>query len=207
MSDPGSGFDVDQIRSRQFGKVAFGLFNVEERIRFLGGTFRIRSTPGEGTQIDIRAPNRPAQSEKIGGLEIDLVEKSGEGFRQDQRGKIRILLADDHAVMRDGLSGILGNQPDLEVVAQAKNGLEAVQMADQTEPDVILMDISMPKMDGIAATEEILKRHPGTRIIGLSMHDDPSIEERMMSAGASAYIYKAAPSDELIQTIRMSIRR
>jgi CheY-like chemotaxis protein len=121
--------------------------------------------------------------------------------------KIRILVADDHVVMREGLAGILRNQPDLEVVAQAENGIEAVQMADRTVPDVILMDITMPEMDGIAATKEISKKYPRTRIIGLSMHDDPSVEERMRDAGACAYIYKASPSDELLQAIRMSVDR
>ncbi len=90
-------------------------------------------------------------------------------------------------------------------MAQAENGLEAVEMTDQKAPDVILMDVTMPKMDGIAATEEILKKHPRNRIIGLTMHDDPSIEERMRHAGACAYIYKAAPSDELLKAIRMSV--
>jgi CheY-like chemotaxis protein len=209
VSDPGRGFDLDKIRSQKDSKGGFGLFNVEERIRFLGGTFHVKSAPGEGTRIDISVPNRPAQSKKIVELISDIAEKDtlyGQAT-QEHQGKIRILLADDHAVMRDGLTGIFKNHPDLEVVAQAKNGLEAIQMADQTAPDVILMDITMPEMDGIAATEKILKKHPWVRIIGLSMHDDASIEERMRRAGACDYIYKASPSDVLVQTIRMSVKR
>jgi PAS domain S-box-containing protein len=210
VSDPGRGFDLDKIRSQGDSKGGFGLFNVEERINFLGGTFHVKSAPGEGTRIDISVPNRPVRSEKIVELMSDIAEKHMVEYgqtAQEHQGKIRILLADDHAVMREGLTGILQNHSDLEVVAQAKNGLEAMQMADQTAPDVILMDISMPEMDGIAATEKILKKHPWVRIIGLSMHDDPSIEEKMRRAGACDYIYKVSPSDALVQTIRMSVNR
>jgi CheY-like chemotaxis protein len=212
VSDSGKGFDVDQIRGRQHGRVrgGFGLFNVEERIHFLGGSFHIKSAPGEGVRIDISVPNRQVQKEKMDESIISLMQMAGEEDSQKgliRKGKIRVLLADDHAVMRDGLISILQDQPDMEVVAQAENGIEAVQMADRTAPDVILMDITMPEMDGIAATEEILKKRIRTRIIGLSMHDDPSIEERMMHAGASKYIYKAAPSNELLQAIRMLVGR
>jgi signal transduction histidine kinase/CheY-like chemotaxis protein len=207
--DSGRGFDAHEIRGRQLQKCGFGLFNVEERIHFLGGSFHIKSVPGEGTRIDIRIPNYPSPQEQMDESKPVFMEGGKEDRHPalEHNGKIRILLADDHVVMRDGLAGILRNQPDLEVVAQAQNGIEAVQMADQTVPDVILMDITMPQMDGIDATKKILKKYPRTRIIGLSMHDDSSIEERMRYAGACAYIYKAAPADELLQAIRMSVDR
>jgi PAS domain S-box-containing protein len=209
VSDSGKGFDAHQIGGRQLHKCGFGLFNVEERIHVLGGSFHIKSVPGKGTRIDIRVPNQPLQHEKPDKLKQVFMEggKEDRHASVEHNGKIRILLADDHVVMRDGLAGILRNQPDMDVVAQAQNGIEAVEMADNTVPDVILMDITMPEMDGIAATEEISKKYPHIRIIGLSMHDDPSIEERMRGAGACAYVYKAAPSNELLQTIRMSVDR
>jgi PAS domain S-box-containing protein len=209
VSDPGRGFDVNQSRITQDVRSGFGLFSVEERTHFLGGTFYVKSAPGEGTQIDICVPNQLARPEKSVELMPDIADKPAVEYGQaaQNRGRIRILLADDHAVMRDGLIRILQNQSDLEVVAQAENGLEAVQMADQVAPDVILMDITMPELDGIAATEKILKKHPWVRIIGLSMHDDPSTEERMRRAGAWDYIYKASPSDVIVQTIRMSVKR
>jgi PAS domain S-box-containing protein len=208
VNDPGKGFDMERIRSYQTGTGGFGLFAVEERIRFLGGAFTINTGPGEGTRIDISVPNRSARPVKIDELLPDIDEMRGEEYgltAREHNGRIRILLADDHVVMREGLAGILQNQPDLEVVAQAENGLEAVQMTDRTVPDVILMDITMPEMDGIAATERISKKHPGIRIIGLSMHDDPSIKDRMIRAGACDYIYKASPSGELLQTIRAAV--
>jgi PAS domain S-box-containing protein len=209
VSDPGKGFDVNQSRTIRDGTGGFGLFSVEERIRFLGGTFYVKSAPGEGTLIDISVPNRLARSEKSVELMPDIALKPTVeyGRAAQNQGRIRILLADDHAVMRDGLTRILQNQSDLVVVAQAENGLEAVQMADQISPDVILMDITMPELDGIAATEKILKKHPWVRIIGLSMHDDPSTEERMRRAGAWDYIYKASSSDVIVQAIRGSVKR
>ena len=210
VGDPGRGFDLDKTRNQEDSKAGIGLFNVEERIRFLGGTLHVKSTPGEGTRIDIIVPYRPARSKKSVELMSDIAEKNTVEYgqaAQEHQGVIRILLADDHAVMREGLSRIMQNHSDLMVVAQAENGLEAVQMADQTAPDVILMDITMPEMDGIAATKEILKKHPWVHIIGLSMHDDPTIEEKMRHAGACDYIYKASPSDILVQTIRMSVKR
>jgi CheY-like chemotaxis protein len=209
VSDSGRGFDAHQIRGRQLDQCGFGLFNVEERIHFLGGSFHIKSVPGEGTRIDIRIPNYPSPQEQMDELKPVFMEggKEDRHAALEYNDKIRILVADDHVVMREGLAGILRNQPDMDVMAQAQNGIEAVEMADRTVPDVILMDITMPQMDGIAATEEILKKYPHTRIIGLSMHDDPSVEKRMRDAGACAYIYKAAPSDELLQTIRMSVDR
>ena len=210
VSDHGKGFDMDKFRRRRREyRAGYGLFTIEERIQFMGGSFKIESAPGAGCRINIEVPNIPHPSQKrLTKNWPEALEKNK--FEKDDfvsNSKIRILLADDHAVMREGLTGILRNQPDLEVVAQAENGLEAIQMADQTAPDVILMDITMPEMDGIAATKEILKKHPRTCIIGLSMHDDPSIKEKMIRAGASSYVYKAAPSVELLQAIRMSVDR
>jgi DNA-binding NarL/FixJ family response regulator len=88
------------------------------------------------------------------------------------------------------------------VVAEAANGRQAVRLASDLKPDVILMDVSMPEMDGIEATAEIHKLLPHIRIIGLSMHDDPGTRDRMIKAGATAYIYKASLAEKLIKVIR-----
>ncbi len=113
----------------------------------------------------------------------------------------RILLADDHAMMREGLRSILENELHLNVIAQAANGRAAVEFAKQHKPDLIIMDISMPDMNGIEATRQILQDVPGTKIIALSMHTDKRFVGEMLSAGASGYLLKQSATDELQQAL------
>jgi DNA-binding NarL/FixJ family response regulator len=113
----------------------------------------------------------------------------------------RIILADDHAMMREGLRSILENELHLNVIAQAANGRTAVELAKQHKPDLIIMDISMPDMNGIEATRQILQDIPGTKIIALSMHTDKRFVGEMLSAGASGYLLKQSATDELQQAL------
>jgi DNA-binding NarL/FixJ family response regulator len=115
---------------------------------------------------------------------------------------IRVLLADDHAVVREGLSGLLQNQEDIEVIGQAEDGRAAIELARETRPHVILMDVSMPGMSGVEATEHICREMPGVRVIALSMHERNAMEAAMLSAGASAYVTKGGPSRTLLNAIR-----
>jgi DNA-binding NarL/FixJ family response regulator len=117
-------------------------------------------------------------------------------------GRIRILVADDHPVYRDGLRALAARSPDLELVGEAANGTDAVAMADQTLPDVILMDLRMPGMTGIEATRAILDRRPDTRILILTMSEDDDSLFAAMRAGARGYLPKDADSEELIRAIR-----
>ncbi|NLF31334.1 MAG: response regulator transcription factor [Planctomycetes bacterium] len=116
--------------------------------------------------------------------------------------KIRVLLADDHVVMRQGLSHLLRNEPDIEVIAEASDGKTAVDLVRQFKPDVVLMDISMPEMDGVEATRIVHAEHPAVRIVGLSMFQEGQAAARMKAAGAAAYLTKSGPSDELLAAIR-----
>jgi len=116
--------------------------------------------------------------------------------------KIRLLLAEDHTILRQGLAQILEQESDLEIVGEAENGEQAVRLATQVLPDVVLMDMSMPIMNGIEAAREIHRGLPDVRIIGLSMHEDEEQIEAMLAAGASFYLCKTGPTQDLIQTIR-----
>jgi DNA-binding NarL/FixJ family response regulator len=115
---------------------------------------------------------------------------------------ISVLLADDHELMREGLAKLLQGQKDINVIGEAADGREAVQLAAQLKPDVVLMDVSMPVMDGIEATSQISKMLPAARIIGLTMHKDPEIHKAMLNAGARACLLKSGSPEELVKNMR-----
>jgi len=116
--------------------------------------------------------------------------------------RIRILVVDDHDIVREGLVGLLDHAADIEVVGEAGSGQEAIDLARDLRPDVIVMDVSMPGMDGIEATRRITAECPGIRVVGLSMHDGDSVVRRMRDAGAAAYVTKGGPADDLLDAVR-----
>ena len=116
--------------------------------------------------------------------------------------KIRILLADDHTVIRMGLKLLLERQPDFEVVGEADDGLTAGKLAAQLEPDVIVMDVAMPNLNGIEATRQIVTAHPKIAVVILSMHSDESYVMRALKAGARGYLLKDSAEAELILAVR-----
>lgn len=120
--------------------------------------------------------------------------------------KTRILLADDHTVVRRGFGLILSAQPDLEVVAEACNGREALERAIETEPDVVIMDVSMPELNGIDGARRIAEAVPRTRVLALSMHRDAVYVREMLRAGAKGYLVKDADDDALIDAVRAVAR-
>ena len=114
---------------------------------------------------------------------------------------IRVLIADDHKIMLAGLRSLLEKQDDFEVVAEASNGRKAVQLAREKEPDVVVMDVSMPDLNGIEATTQISESLPATRVIALSMHSDKRFVTGMLRAGAAGYLLKDCASQELATAI------
>lgn len=117
-----------------------------------------------------------------------------------------MLLADDHTVLRAGLKALFNAQPDMEVVAEASDGEEAIRMSRELSPDVVLMDISMPGINGFKATSEIRKQNPAVKILALTMHEDDSYLHQMLRAGADGYVPKKAADTELMAAIRASYR-
>ena len=117
--------------------------------------------------------------------------------------KLRIILADDHTILRQGLRALINMQPDMEVVAEAANGVEAIEKAKQVLPDVVIMDIGMPEMDGAQATELLKRELPQIKVLALTVQEDTSYLSQMLKAGASGYVLKRAAADELINAIRM----
>lgn len=115
--------------------------------------------------------------------------------------KIRVLLADDHKIMRDGLCSLLEREDNIEVVAEAENGRVAVQMTLEQQPDVVIMDISMPDMNGIEATRQIVSSLPETKVLALSMHSDKRFVVETFQAGAAGFLLKDCASEELARAI------
>lgn len=115
---------------------------------------------------------------------------------------IRVLLADDHRIVRDGLHALLEAEEDLEIVGEAEEGRTAVLLAAQTKPDVVIMDIGMPDLNGMEATRRIMEAVPGIKVIALSMHSDRRFVEGMFKAGAAGYLLKDAAYEELVRAVR-----
>lgn len=114
---------------------------------------------------------------------------------------IGIILADDHKIVREGLRALLEKQPDFDVIGEAENGRDTIQLALQLVPDVVIMDITMPDLNGIEATQRLTHELPEVRVIGLSMHYDKRYIIKMLSAGAWGYLRKACASEEVIRAI------
>ena len=110
---------------------------------------------------------------------------------------IKVILADDHAIVRSGLARLLQQQEGMEIVGQADNGVSAVALTKQLSPDVVVMDIGMPDLNGIEATRQIVKESPRIKVIGLSMHSSKKYIREMFKAGASGYLLKNCPFEEL----------
>jgi PAS domain S-box-containing protein len=209
ISDPGRGFDP-----RSLGRTGgLGLLSIRERIELLGGRMKIRSAPGRGSTFLIavpdgeegknagRAEGKRGRSDEVRTfLRSEVPSFSPSALHSDHR--LRVLLVDDHKVMREGLAALLNEQSDLAVVGQAGNGREAVDLAYQLEPDVVVMDAAMPVMAGDEATRQIKLHLPNVRIVALSMFEGADMAEAMRQAGAEAYLLKTRPSDELLAAIR-----
>ena len=121
-------------------------------------------------------------------------------------GKIRVLLADDHAIVREGVKRILAGEPDIEVIGEASDGAEAVALAKQLRPTVAVLDISMPRLDGIEATRQIRAALPETHTIALTMHADDSYVFQLIKAGSSGCVLKHDAAPDLIEAIRSAAR-
>jgi DNA-binding NarL/FixJ family response regulator len=118
------------------------------------------------------------------------------------RKNIRIVLADDHAVVRRGFALILSAQPDIEIVGEASNGREAVEVATTLHPDVVVMDVAMPELNGVEATRRLVEASPHTRVLALSMHKDSVYVREILRAGARGYLLKDAIDSDLVAAVR-----
>ena len=204
VEDDGVGFEVDRLRLAGDSAGCFGLFSIRERLNLIGGRFEMSSTPGEGSCFTLWLPPVPAAMAPVrpDPLPAASVPSAGKTCPERSVPSIRVLIADDHALFRDGLARLVDRVSDIQVIGQACDGLEAVELSRRYNPDIILMDINMPGINGIEATRRIHQESPHIRIIGLSMHEDTDHARAMRDAGAAGYQDKGCRASELIAAIR-----
>jgi PAS domain S-box-containing protein len=204
IEDEGVGFDTKGLRwGGKKSVIGFGLVSVRERIEAIGGSITIESAPGQGTRVEMTVPIPLHVVRPQAAPEAEIHELPPAPDRPGATApRIRVLLADDHGVARSAIASMLSCEPDIEVVAEAADGEAALELARQYSVDVVVMDVCMPRLNGIEATRRILKEFPYVQVIGLSMHEGEDMAAVMRQAGASAYVTKSGPVEALVSTIR-----
>lgn len=204
VQDAGKGFQSSPNPRDYSQPGSFGLFSIRERTEALGGHFFIESAPGKGTQATVVVPLQPVPLTAPSNPDSKEIPKPLKPSAQGQSKKkvIRILLVDDHALIREGIRTLLEHHEDFVIVGEAKNGEEALEVTKQLLPDVVLMDVNMPRLNGIEATKSLTQEHPSVRVIGLSVHEDKHIEKMLLEAGAAMYVTKGSVAKQLVEAIR-----
>lgn len=201
VRDAGQGFNPGESMAKHHE--GFGLLSIRERVRLLGGEFRVDSAPGTGSEVAVTIPiplasttftDAPA-SATAGSAPLEA------GGAPPRHNTVRVVVADDHRLVRESLANLLDDEAALTVVGECADGREAVDAAARLQPDVVVMDVNMPQMDGVEATRIITRRHPAVKVIGVSIHSDAEGGSRMRAAGAHAYLSKTEQPAKLIDCI------
>lgn len=212
VEDRGAGFNLEDLDSAQGERDCFGLFSLRERIDHIGGSMKIDSEPGKGTRVILIAPLEPNRRHPPDETDWICQTASGEILPEptaqapESEAQVRLVLVDDHKIMRQGLRELFREQTDMVIVGEGENGVDALRLAQELQPDVIVMDISMPVMNGIEATRVLAVELPHIKVIGLSMHVKEDMATAILAAGASAYVTKSTAAEALTDTIRQVMR-
>lgn len=222
VRDEGQGFDPVALQVASTLDKGFGLVSIRERLLAFGGHLAIHAKPGAGAHFVMNFPlafhrTNEDGERSDGGRDGDSDEAvlltpaavaapSLTGVPAVETGKrgrqLRILLVDDHQIVRDGLLALLRRHPDFLIVGEADDGIAAVQLADQLRPDVVLMDINLPGINGIEATRQIKEKQATIDVIGLSWHEEADMAQSILQAGAVAYLRKETASKLLVETLQ-----
>ena len=202
VSDDGSGFEPSALDDRsKSGQVGWGLFSIRERLTLLGGHLHIESAPGQGTRVRLVAPRGSEQNALADTVELRRARTESFPVAHEHPpfpDALRILIVDDHSAVRSALRKMLHERPQFLVVGEASNGFEAIAQAHTLAPDVILMDISMPHMDGVQATSRIRAELPHMKVLALSTHTRSDMVHAIEHAGAAGFFVKGLGTERLI---------
>jgi signal transduction histidine kinase/ActR/RegA family two-component response regulator len=202
VEDQGLGFQNGEPLENLAG---FGLFGIRQRAESLGGGLSIETAPGRGSMLELSVNFSQTSSPETA---YERPETAAAGKRLPAKGRphsegaITVLLVDDHAIVRQGLSTLLADEPGIEVIGEAGDGHAAVRAARELHPRVVIMDVSMPGMDGVEATRRLCAELPEIAVIGLSMFEEADRASFMLEAGARMYMTKDGPLENLVAAIR-----
>ncbi len=208
VRDEGAGIDLTAASETSDLSSKFGLFSIGERMRAIGGRFELVSVPGGGTTarlvtpLHVEAENHVNPAEQAREAPLNREAPVPPDPRLCDVSPIRVLLVDDHMMIREGLRGLLKDHPDVAVVGEAWDGEEGLAFTDRLRPDVVIMDVNMPKMDGIEATRRIKAAFRSIAVIGLSVNASHQVVEAMVASGADAVLSKEAAGEQIYRTIK-----
>ena len=200
VEDEGIGFDVTELGTTKNTRCKFGLLSIRERMELLGGECEVSSVPGSGTVAILRLPLASGSIQPQFPRAADTANTPAPSTQLSSR-NINILLIDDHAMVRQGLRSILDAHDNLTVVGEGADGQDAVIMARALHPDVVIMDVNLPIIDGVEATRILTQEHPSITVIGISVRNDPQVHHAMTEAGAAAFLPKESAADQLYEVI------
>jgi CheY-like chemotaxis protein/anti-sigma regulatory factor (Ser/Thr protein kinase) len=214
VQDHGRGFDPVAMEAKSESE-HFGLFSVKERMQAMGGRLDVKSKPGAGTTLTMTLPlvkrteNAGMATDVFAGApapeqpsETSIFHVPHAPFHLPPGNMIRLLLVDDHTMVRQGLRSLLESYEDVMIVGEGSNGEEAIELVEQLRPALVVMDLNMPKKNGIEATARIKAQWPETVVIGLSVHAEEEARRAVINAGGAVLLTKEAAVDELYRTIR-----
>ena len=209
IGDFGKGMTEDSKKTNRpsVAPLGVGIQGMKERVRQLSGTLEITSRTGKGTLVTAILPissRRAEVSESYRDSEIQAIQaEPAEEVAENSGWRKRILIADDHEVLRRGIRTMLESDPDLEVCGEAVDGKDALEKTLAQAPDLVILDINMPIMNGLDVLRQIVRHRPQTKILAFSVHDSKQIVEEILAAGAHSYLSKATAGQHLVHEVRL----
>jgi CheY-like chemotaxis protein len=208
IGDFGKGMSQDSKKSDRtpVAPLGVGIQGMRERVRQLSGTLEITSRPGKGTLVKAVLPVSTRRTEISESFEDPKIQEASlvpmEGTPESNSWRKRILIADDHDVLRRGIRTMLESDPDLEVCGEAVDGQDALEKTLAQAPDLVILDINMPVMNGLDVLRQIVRHRPQTKVLAFSVHDSKQIVEEILAAGAHGYLSKTTAGQHLVHEVR-----